>query len=59
MTLGMQVVGIVIFFIAFLLLIAVIECLDIYTGVSMAIIIVVCLYCAISGTYLLHLVGKV
>lgn len=59
MTLGMQAVGIVIFYMAFLLFIAVIECLDIYTGVSMSIIIVICLYCSISGTYLLHLAGKV
>lgn len=59
MTLGMQAVGIVIFFILALLLITAIECLDIYTGVSMSIIIVICLYCAISGTYLMHLAGQI
>lgn len=59
MTLGMAAVGIIIFLLAGTLLMISLECTNIYTGVSMTIIIVVCLYCAISGTYLLHLAGKV
>lgn len=59
MNLGMAAVGLVIFLLAITLLIITLECADIYTGVSMAIIIIVCLYCAISGTYLLHLAGHI
>lgn len=59
MTFGMAAVGIIIFLLVGTLLMISIECTNIYTGVSMAIIVIVCLYCAISGTYLLHLAGKV
>lgn len=59
MNLGMAAVGLVIFLLAGVLLTISLECTNIYTGVSMAIIVLVCLYCAVSGTYLLHLAGKV
>ena len=59
MTLGMAAVGIIIFLLVGMLSMISLECTNIYTGVSMAIIILVCLYCAVSGTYLLHLEGKI
>ena len=59
MNLGILAVGIVIFLFVGVMLTLSIECKDMYAGVSMAIIFVTCLYCAISGAYLLHLVGHI
>ena len=62
MILGTLAVGIVIFAIAAVFLGVAVKCLaenaDI-DGMALWIIIMVCLYCAISGTYLLHLAGKI
>lgn len=62
MSLGTLAVGVVIFAIVAAFLGVAVKCLgedaDI-NGMALWIIIVVCLYCAISGTYLLHLAGKV
>ena len=62
MSLGTLAVGIVIFAIVAVLLGVAIKCLaeDADTnGMALWIVTIVCLYCAISGTYLLHLAGKI
>lgn len=62
MTLGILAVGIVIFAIVAVLLGVAVKCLgddaDI-NGMALWIIISVCLYCAISGTYFLYAAGKI
>jgi len=62
MILGILAVGIVIFAIVAVFLGVAVKSLDEdadYDGMALWIIITVCLYCSISGTYLLHLAGKV
>ena len=62
MSLGTLAVGVVIFAIVAVLLGVAVKCLaedaDI-NGMALWIIIIVCLYCAISGTYFLYSAGKI
>lgn len=61
MSLGTFAVGIVIFAIVTALVGVAIKCLaeDDFTGIALGIILVVCLYCAISGTYFLYATGQI
>lgn len=61
MSLGTFSVGVVIFAIVTALVGVAIKCLadDDFSGMALGIILVVCLYCAISGTYFLYAAGKI
>lgn len=61
MSLGMLAVGVVIFAIVAALLGVAVKSLakDDFSGMVLGIIIMVCLYCAISGTYFLYVAGKI
>ena len=62
MSLGTLAVGIVIFAIVTVLLGYAVKCLAEdaeINGIALWIIIMVCLYCAISGTYFLYSAGKI
>lgn len=61
MSLGILAVGIVIFAIVATLLGIAIKYLakDDFNGITFGIVLMVCLYCAISGTYFLYLAGKI
>ena len=62
MSLGTLAVGIVIFAIVAVLLGVAVKCLAEdaeINGIALWIIIVVCMYCAISGTYFLYSAGKI